>query len=303
MDGRQITARTIINAAGLFSDRVARMVGDESFNIIPRRGEYIMFDKNTLNLQKILFPTPTVLSKGIVVAPTRHDNFFVGPNAHEVDSVDAINTSSQGLNEILEGGQKIVDELPLRKHITNFAGIRASTLKHDFIIKQSDSVPHLILAAGIDSPGLSSCLAIAERIEVILKEECHYELVENLNYTRTRTSQTRLADLTDPELAQKIHKNPQWGNIICRCEFVSEAEIVKACHLPIPCTNTDMIKRRLRPSMGRCQGGFCLPKVMKIISRERDMIFEQVTKTGGQSDIVFKRTKNLSSEIYQGKIL
>ncbi len=303
MDGRQVGTRYIINAAGLFADRIARMVGDTSFTIIPRRGEYIMFDKGTLPLKKILFPCPTVVSKGIVVGPTLHDNFYVGPNAHEVDSKEAIGTTSMGLNEILTGGAKIVDSLPLRKHITNFAGIRASTQSHDFIVKKSDQHPQFLLAAGIDSPGLSSCLAIAEKLEEILRTECNLPLNLKSNYIPELEAQVRLDQLSDVELAKKIKENPQWGNMICRCEHVTEAEIVTACHRPIPCTNSDMIKRRLRPGMGRCQGGFCLPKVMKIISREQEMIFEQVSKTGGSSDIVFKRSKNICSEIHQGEIL
>ncbi|WP_371803465.1 NAD(P)/FAD-dependent oxidoreductase [Candidatus Lokiarchaeum ossiferum] len=300
-DGRKITARTIINAAGIYSDKIAKMVGDESFNIIPRRGEYIMFDKNSLPLKKILFPCPTVVSKGIVVGPTLHGNFYVGPNADEINDVEGNQTTTEGLNEILTGGMKLVD-LPFRKHITNFAGIRASTLRHDFIVELS-SVTNFIHAAGIDSPGLSSCLAIAEKVETIIKNECKYVLVEKDNYIATRKKQVRYADLSEAQLAKKIEENPQWGNMICRCELVTEAEIVKSCHTLIPCTNTDMVKRRLRPGMGRCQGGFCQAKIMKIISRECEMIYEQITKTGGDSQVVFKRSKNLNSEIYQGENL
>ena len=300
--GDVIQARTVINAAGLYADTIAKMIGDDSFNIFPRRGEYIMFDKNSMPLQKIIFPTPNVVSKGIVVSPTMHQNFFVGPNANEIDSKEGINTTTQGLNEILQGGLKLVKQLPFRKHITNFAGLRASTLVHDFIIQLS-KLPHFINVAGIDSPGLTSSLAIAEYVEEILKNECDYKFIEKRNYLPTRKRQLRYSDLSESELAQKIRENPQWGNIICRCELVTEAEIVEACHGLIPITNTDMIKRRLRPGMGRCQGGFCLPKIMKIISREQGKIYEQVTKMGKNSHIVYKRTKNLCSEVFQGERL
>ncbi|MCF2141500.1 MAG: NAD(P)/FAD-dependent oxidoreductase [Candidatus Lokiarchaeota archaeon] len=297
--GQKIEAKTIINAAGVYSDSIAKMIGDDSFNIIPRRGEYIMFDKNSLQLNKIIFPTPNVVSKGIVVAPTMHNNFFVGPNANEIDSKEGINTTTQGLNEILQGGLKLVKKLPIRKHITNFAGIRASTITHDFIIGVS-KLSQFVNVAGIDSPGLTSSLGIAEYVEKILQNDCGYKFIEKRNYIPTRKNQIRYAQLSESELAEKIKENPQWGNMICRCELVTEAEIVEACHGLIPITNTDMIKRRLRPGMGRCQGGFCLPKVMKIISRERGVIYEQVTKTGRDSHIVFKRTKNLCSEVFQG---
>ncbi|MHA1674725.1 MAG: NAD(P)/FAD-dependent oxidoreductase [Promethearchaeota archaeon] len=301
-EGQKIQAKTIINAAGLYSDKIAKMIGDESFNIFPRRGEYIMFDKNSLPIQKILFPTPTVVSKGIVVGPTMHGNFYVGPNANEVDSKEGNNTSIKGLNEILTGGSKLVD-LPLRKHITNFAGLRASTLRHDFIVETSKYDGQFIHAAGIDSPGLTSSLAIAERVEKILDEQCGYSFLKKSQYIPTLTSQIRMDDLNEEKLKSKIVENPQWGNIVCRCEMVSEAEIVEACHRQIPCTNTDMVKRRLRPGMGRCQGGFCQAKIMKIISRERDMLYEKVTKTGGKSYLVFDRTKNLGSEIFKGEHL
>ncbi len=298
-DGKKIDTQTIINAAGLYSDKIANMIGDSSFNIYPRRGEYIMFDKNSLPLRKILFPTPSVVSKGIIIGPTLHGNFFVGPNAQEIEFKDGTFTTPQGLNEVLTGGMKLVD-LPLRKHITNFAGLRAFTLKHDFIIEPSKVVPQFLHAAGIDSPGLSSCLAIAERIEYLLEKDCGYVFNKNLEYNEILDQQQRFPDLSNEELAKKIQDNSQWGNIICRCEHVTEAEIVEACHRPIPCTNTDMIKRRLRPGMGRCQGGFCLAKVMKIISRERKIIYEKITKSGGRSYIVFERSKKLRSQVFKG---
>jgi len=301
-DKKTIKTKTIVNAAGLYSDQIAKMVGDESFSILPRRGEYIMFDKHALPLKKIIFPTPDVVSKGIVVGPTIHGNFYVGPNATEIDNKEAFGTSNQGLNEILEGGMKLVRELPIRKHITNFAGIRASTIQHDFIVELS-TVPQFVHAAGIDSPGLTSCLAIAERVEQIIQTQCGYNMIAKRIYIPQRKSPIRYKNLSEIQLAEKIRENPQWGQMVCRCELVTEAEIVAACHAPIPAINTDMIKRRLRPGMGRCQGGFCQAKIMKIISRENGIIYEQVTKTGHESRIVFHRSKNLCSQIYEGETL
>ena len=301
-EGDLIQAKTVVNAAGVYSDKIARMVGIEDFTIIPRRGEYILFDKNSLPLKTIIFPTPTLESKGIVISPTVHGNFFIGPNAHEIDSKEGNQTTVTGLNEILSGADKLIRKLPLRQNITNFAGIRATANEHDFIIK-STKIPQFLLAAGIDSPGLTSSLAIAQRIEELLQSDCGYSFKPNPNLVPKREKQVRLADLSSDELAEKISNNPQWGQMVCRCEQVTEAEIVEACHAPIPCTNSDMIKRRLRPGMGRCQGGFCLAKVMKIISREHAMIYEQVTKLGKGSQVVLGRTKNLSSEVFQGEKL
>jgi glycerol-3-phosphate dehydrogenase len=301
-DGRHIIAKTIINAAGINSDKIATMVGLDNVKITPRRGEYIMFDKLALPLKKIIFPTPSIHSKGIIVSPTLHGNFFIGPNAMEIQHKEDIGTSLLGLNEIISGASKLLKTLPLRQTITNFAGIRATSQEHDFIIGPT-TVSQFVNAAGIDSPGLSSCLAIAEKIEQILRDNCRYQFELKESYIPTRKGQIRLAQLSEDQLALKIQDNPQWGQMVCRCEQVTEAEIVEACHAPIPCTNTDMIKRRLRPGMGRCQGGFCLAKVMKIISREHGIIYEKVTKTGEGSHIVFGRTKNLCSEIFQGEEL
>ncbi len=299
VDNRTIEAKTIINCAGIYSDKIAQMIGISQYHITPRRGEYVLFDRDSMPLKKVLFPTPTPESKGILVAPTMHNNFYIGPNAHEVDSKDTKNTSIEGMNELIDLATQIVKDLPLRKTITNFAGLRATErYKHDFIIEES--APQFVSAIGIESPGLSSCLAIAKEIERILEDDCGYKFLNKPNYKEKRFVPTRLADLSDEELAEHIKKNPQWGNMVCRCEHVTEAEIVNACHAPIPCETVDMVKRRLRAGMGRCQGGFCRPKVMKIISRERKMLYEQVTKKGPNSRIVGRRTKNLISEVFSG---
>lgn len=302
LGNKTIKAKTVINAAGVYSDKVAKMVGVEDFTITPRRGEYILFDKNSLNFNKIIFPTPSLQSKGIVISKTLHNNFFIGPNAHEIDSKEGNQTTIVGLNEILMGAKTLIKELPLRQNITNFAGVRATADSHDFIIEPT-KVPHFIQAAGIDSPGLSSSLAIARKIEEILSNISGYSFKPKSNYIPIREKPLRYTDLSKEQLAEKIKNNPQWGQIVCRCELVTEAEIVDACHRPIPCTNSDMIKRRLRPGMGRCQGGFCLPKVLKIISREKGIIYERVTKSGKNSHIVFDRSKGLCSEVFQGEKL
>jgi glycerol-3-phosphate dehydrogenase len=301
-DKRTIIAKSIVNAAGVYSDKIANMVGLNSFQIKPRRGEYIMLDKGAIPLNHVLFPTPTGISKGILVSMTMHGNIFMGPNAQEIDHKEENSTTTAGLNEIITGARKLVSNIPTRLAITNFAGVRATTAGHDFIV-EATKVPQFVNAAGIDSPGLSSCLAIAEAIEEILEKDCKYKFILKTNYIPKRNRQIRFKDLREEELAQRISENPQWGQMICRCESVTEAEIVAACHAPIPASNTDMIKRRLRPGMGRCQGGFCLPKVMKIISRELHVPYLNVTKTGNKSIIVTGRSKKLESEIFKGTAL
>jgi len=301
-DGRQIFAKTVINAAGLYSDKIASMVGLSDFSISPRKGEYILFDKNAIPIKTIVFPTPSKESKGILVAPTLHGNIYIGPNAHEVQDREGLSTTTAGLNEIIIGAKKIFANIPIRQAITNFAGLRPTPSTHDFIIGQS-KVSQFVNAAGIESPGLSSCLAIAAEIDDILRRDCGYSFKVKENYIPTRPKTERYGHLTEDQLAQKIRKNPQWGQMICRCELVTEAEIVQACHAPIPASNVDMIKRRLRAGMGRCQGGFCMPKIMKIISREQKIVLQDVTKKGDGSFIVLGRIKKLPYEVYMKKEL
>ena len=300
--GEHVESKCVINCAGLYSDKISEMMGLNYFKIVPRKGEYVLLDKNVIEIRHVLFPTPYIsktgtISKGILASPTLHGNIFAGPNAEEIDSVEALDTTTSGLNEVINGAKGLVPKLPVREAITNFAGIRASADTNDFII-EATKVKGFVNVAGIDSPGLTSCLAIAEMVEGILKKDLNILLNPKSNYIQTRKAPLRLKDMSKEELHQHIQKNPRWGTIICRCETVSEQEIVEACHAPIPAKSLDMIKRRLRPGMGRCQGGFCGPKVMKIISRELKIPLGRVTKKGGKSRIVVEPMKNYEDKVY-----
>ncbi|MBD3352556.1 MAG: FAD-dependent oxidoreductase, partial [Candidatus Lokiarchaeota archaeon] len=298
-----IRAKYVVNAAGLYADKMSEMVGDKSFSIRPRKGEYIILDKNAMNLSMVLFPIPTKFSKGILVCPTTHGNTFVGPNSNLIDDKEDIATTSDGLNEIITGARKLFPSVPIRAAITNFAGLRAiSSRDGDFIIEQS-KVEGFIHVAGICSPGLSSCLAIADRVVLdIMKEEMGIKLQENPKYNPYRKPQKRLKDMREDELGEAIAQNPKWGKVICRCETVTEAEIVEAIHRPIGARSLDMIKQRLRPRMGRCQGAFCTPKLLKILSRELKIPIHKIKKNIKGSELIFGRTKNLESTIWEGEV-
>ncbi len=297
---KQIESTVIINAAGVFADDIANMAGAGDFTITPRKGEYILLDRGVTPINYILFPTPTIVSKGILVCPTIEGHTFIGPNAQNQESKTDIGTSSAGLNEIIVGGRNLVPSIPLRSAITNFAGLRAiSNRNGDFIIEPS-KVENFINVAGICSPGLSSCLAIAEYVVNLVKNHTTLKLEENPEWNPIRKPQKRLVDMNEDELSEAIKERSQWGRVVCRCETVTEAEIVDAIHRPIPCTSMDMIKKRLRPGMGRCQGGFCTPKILKILSRELDKPVTEITKNDKGSEMVFARTKQLEVQPWKG---
>lgn len=283
-------AHNIINAAGLFGSKISKMVGLDYFDIMPRKGEYILFDRNAMHLNKILFPTATKVSKGILVCPTAHENTFVGPNAQNISDEKDTSTTEAGLKEILEGARKLVPKLPVRASIRNFAGLRAIPDSYDFIIDNTD-VYGFINVVGILSPGLTSCYAIAERVTEYL-ELLGVELKPNDNYNPIRPKPERFKNFSKDVLDQKIRKDPAWGRIICRCETIPEREILNAIHAPVGAITVDGVKFRCRPGMGRCQGGFCRPRVMEILARELNIPYQEVTKKGEDSNFLVSKTKD-----------
>jgi glycerol-3-phosphate dehydrogenase len=288
---KEFKANNIINAAGLYAAKISKMVGLDYFDIMPRKGEYILFDRNALHLNKILFPIPTKISKGILVCPTIHGNTFVGPNAQNITDKKDIATTEAGLKEILDGGRILVPNLPTRASIRNFAGLRAVPSTFDFIIDNTD-VYGFINVAGILSPGLTSCFAIAEKIEEFL-ELLGVQLKIKENYNPIRPKPERFKDFSKAELDEKIKQDPSWGKIICRCETIPEKEILDAIHAPVGATTVDGVKFRCRPGMGRCQGGFCRPRVIEILSRELYLPYEEVTKRGEYTNFLVGKTKDL----------
>ncbi|MBY9005376.1 MAG: NAD(P)/FAD-dependent oxidoreductase [Candidatus Lokiarchaeota archaeon] len=281
----------VINCAGLYSAKISKMLGLDYFDITPRKGEYVLFDRNTIQLNKILFPTPTKISKGILVCPTFHGNAFAGPNAQNITDIEDTSTTTAGLKEVLEGAKKIVPNLPLRASIRNFAGLRAVPSTYDFIIDNTD-IYGFINVAGILSPGLTSSYAIAEKVIDFL-ELLGVELKVKEDYNPYRPKPERFTDFSKKELDKKIKEDSSWGRIICRCETISEKEILNAIQGPIGATTIDGVKFRCRAGMGRCQSGFCRPRVMEILSREMKLPYQAITKKGDDTNILIAKTKDL----------
>ena len=282
----------IINAAGVYSDAIAAMAGDKSIDVSPRKGEYMLLDKSQGGMvNHVIFQTPTKYGKGILVTPTVDGNLLVGPTATDEDDKDDTSTTSEGLSVVSSKGLKSVPGLNLREVINSFAGLRSVPSNGDFTVAQSKSVEGLINVAGIESPGLSASPAIAEYTVGVLKE-AGAELTPKKSFNPIRKPIPRFSEMTDEEKAAKIKENPLYGRIICRCESVTEGEIVDAIHRPVGAHNLDAIKRRTRQGMGRCQGGFCIPRVMSILSRELGISEEEITKCGGDSKMIVGRTKH-----------
>ena len=288
-DGRQVTARYLVNCAGSHADTIAALAGDRSFEILPRAGEYMLLDKSEGNtVSHTIFQVPTANGKGVLVTPTADGNLLLGPTAERVQTPESTETTAAGLEAVAALARKSVPSVNTRAVITSFSGVRASEKNGDFIIRESEQVKGLIHAAAIDSPGLSSAAAIAEYI-VELLQGSGLKLQENPAFDGTREDTHAFRKLSDEEKDAFIKQNPAYGRIICRCETVSEGEILDALRRNPKATDIDGIKRRTRAGMGRCQGGFCMPYVMRLIEKESGKPMTEITKKGGSSNAVTGR--------------
>ena len=283
-------ARYVINAAGVYADVIHNMVSGRKIKITPRRGDYCLLDKEVGgHVKHTIFPQPTNLGKGVLVSPTVHGNLIVGPTAVDLEDKEGNNTTAAGINDLIAKANDHVRNLPMRKVITSFAGLRAHEANHEFIIQEVEDAPHFIDCAGIESPGLTSCPAIGEYVGKMMKEKMN--LTEKENWIAKRKGILNPQELSIEERNELIKKEPAYGQIICRCESISEGEILDAIHRPLGARSLDGVKRRTRAGMGRCQAGFCSPRVMEILHRELGLPLEEVTKSGGRSNIVIERTK------------
>lgn len=287
--GEKVQGRYLVNCAGAYSDRVAELAGDGFFTIIPRAGEYLLLDKvEGKRVTHTIFQVPTKAGKGILVSPTADGNLLVGPTAVHVDGPGNKETTPEGLQTVARLAARSVPGVDLRQVITSFAGVRASETHDDFIIKPSEKVRGLIHAAAIDSPGLTACVAIARYVVEILAHQ-GLDLVRKDNWNGRREDPFAFRKMTDEQKDAYIRKNPAYGKIVCRCETVSEGEILEAIRTNPKATDIDGVKRRTRSGMGRCQGGFCSPYVMKLIAREQNIPMEKVTKSGSGSEPLIGR--------------
>ncbi|MDE6273590.1 MAG: FAD-dependent oxidoreductase, partial [Clostridiales bacterium] len=264
---------------------VARLAGDYALKLGARSGEYILLDRESGDFVKhTIFFTPTEQGKGILITPTVDGNILLGPTAEVIDG-ESKETSANGLNTIIEKAKTLCKGVPLYNTITSFAGIRAFSHTHDFIIRESEKVEGLIHCAGIESPGLSSAPAIAKYVteEII---GTMLPLTPNAAFNGVRKPDYFFKSLSVEEKNELIKKEPAYGKIVCRCEQITEGEILRAIRENPPATTVDGVKRRTRAGMGRCQGGFCQPHVAELIARELNIPFEEVKKSGKGSNLV-----------------
>ena len=279
-NGEVVEATFVVNCAGAYADRVANMVGDSFFTIIPRAGEYMLLDKNEgARVSHTIFQVPSVDGKGILVSPTVDGNLLTGPTAVKVENPACTETTPAGLEAVARLAAKSVPSVNFRQVITSFSGVRASEKGGDFIIEPSKAVAGVLHVAAIDSPGLTSCVAIADYAIEVLRG-MGLALAEKADFNPYRENPHAFREMSDEEKDAYIKAHPAYGKIVCRCETVSEGEIRDAIRRNPPAHDIDGVKRRTRSGMGRCQGGFCMPNVMRLIAEEQGVAMESVTKKG-----------------------
>ncbi len=287
-NGEEILTKNIVNSAGVYSDDVAKMTNDADFSVHARRGEYMILDKECGSFAKrTIFHTPTKMGKGILVTPTVDGNLLLGPTAVDIEDKDDTSMTSEGFATIFEKVGDNAQGVPFNKVITSFCGLRSVGSTGDFIIKLRDGV---LTLGGIESPGLSSSPAIAEYVVEMFKDS-GLEMIEKTDFDPIRKPAHAFHDMSMEEKNEVIRRDARYGRIVCRCEGITEGEIVAAIHANPKATDVDGIKRRTRSGMGRCQGGFCSPIVVEIIARELGEKLDEVTKFGKGSTINYARTK------------
>ena len=277
-----VSGKLIINASGLEGAFLNNLVSMSKREINPVKGEYCLFDKVAgAMINKTLFQVPNKLSKGVLVTPTAEGNLLVGPNAVEGKTLE---TSREGIDEILDKSKKSLEELPVARILNTFSGIRPKTKEGDFIIEEVEDAKNFINVIGIDSPGLTAAPAIGVYVVNMIKERL--DLVEKKNFKKTREKIVRFSELSLEEKNKLIKEKPAYGHMVCKCEFVTEGEIVEAIHRPIKALTVDAIKRRTRASMGGCQGIGCTLPISKILSRELGIDISDINKNSEGSPVI-----------------
>ncbi len=291
----EFLCKIVINAAGVYADKIHNFVSKEKIKIIPRKGEYFLLDKVVGNhLKHTVFALPGKLGKGVLVTPSVHGNILVGPTATDIDNKEDVSTTIQGIQEIKSKAGLQVKNLPLNLCITSFSGLRANSNHHDFIIEEVIDAPNFIDCAGIKSPGLSAAPAIGKYVSELVVKLLQPKLKEN--FIAKRKSIVHFKDLDYEEKQLLLKEKPLYGQIICRCEMISEQEIRECIHTSIGATTFDGIKRRTRAMMGRCQGGFCSIKILDILKDELKCSKDKVKKSGKNS---FVLAQNHEGECYE----
>ena len=290
-DTDSVDARYVIDCAGAHSDEIARLVGDDSFTVTPRRGEYMLLDRECGELvSHTVFRCPSKMGKGVLVTPTVDGNLLLGPTAEDIEDKDDTRTTAEGLARVRELATKQVDGINLGKVITSFVGIRATGSTGDFII--NSPTEGFINCAGIESPGLSASPAIAQYVAEMLSG-CGLKMEKNESFIGERAPMHLFSELDTEGKNRVIREHPEYAHVICRCEGVSEGEILAAVRTNPRPRDIDGVKRRTRATMGRCQGGFCTPYIVDILARELGISPLEVTKSGGESYLNVAMTKEV----------
>ncbi len=279
------TARAIVNCAGVHSAQLHNRISEKKYKIIPRRGEYYLMDRMAkLPFTMTMFQCPTKMGKGILVSPTVHGNLLLGPSAEDIPDSDDTATTAEGLKAVLEKAKLTWKNASPRGTITTFSGIRAHEENGDFVIGAVEGAPMAFEALGIESPGLSAAPAIGEMLGAQIADAM--KLQKKADYLPAPKRQKPFHKMNTMERAQAVMENPQNGNLVCRCEQVTEAEIRESIRRPLGARTIDGVKRRTRAGMGRCQGGFCSPRVLEILSEELNLPSTAITKCGGESRLL-----------------
>lgn len=291
-DKGDLFCRWAVNSAGLYSDEVAHKAGIlRDMKITPRKGCYLIFDPEKITLNNVIFPVPSEKGKGILASTTTHGNVLIGPNNEECSDKEDISTTASGFEEVFSGAKKLVPSLELKNVIAQYSGIRATEReKKDFIIDIPPQVKGFVNLCAIDSPGFASSPAIALEVIELLKDAGEV-LKEKSGWDPVRKPFPHFHRMSLEERTELVRKNPAYGRIVCRCEEVTEGEVLDAIHSPVPARTYDGIKRRTWLGTGRCQGAFDYPRVIQILAKELNIPEAEVTKKGRGSELIFRKTK------------
>ena len=288
-------AKAVVNAAGVYADRFHNMVSARKIHIIPRKGEYCLMDKKVGGyVSHTVFQLPTIYGKGVLVTPTVHGNLLVGPTAVDVEDPESVNTTQAGMEDVLKRAALSVNGLPTRQIITSFAGLRAHEEGNDFVIGQAEDAPGFFDAAGIESPGLTCAPAIGKYLTELVLE--YLPAAKKTDFIANRKGIPSMELASSEERKRLIAENPLYANVVCRCELVTEGEILEAIHRPLGATTLDGVKRRTRAGMGRCQAGFCSPKTVEILARELGKDVGEICKNGDASGFLTGYDKGWTGE-------
>lgn len=291
-DKQTFESRAIVNAAGVYADVISAMASRDPIHITARKGEYCLLDKSAgTHVTHTIFQLPGKMGKGVLVTPTVHGNLLVGPTAENTENKEGTNTTAEGLGSLAATAALSVKNVPMRQVITSFAGLRAHEDNDDFILREASDAPLFFEAAGIESPGLSSAPAIGVFLAELIRDRM--SLTKKSGFIAARKGILRPETLSVEERNALIKEQPAYGNIICRCEMISEGEIIDAIRRPLGARSLDGVKRRTRAGMGRCQAGFCSPRTMEILAREVPLAMTEITKCGPGSEIALGHNKEI----------